>query len=575
MAFGGADTEMFSALQLLLLLGTTEACTTIIAGKKATADGSVMCTHSNDGEGNTDPRLVHIPARDHGAGAKRPIFFAPENYPRYTGVARGDVPAYRPVGNQSAMKPIGFIPEVAHTFAYHEDTYGALNEHQLGIGESTCSGKFGTKPLGQGGKAMMSVDTLSQLAMERTKSSRDAVKLMGALAEKYGFYGAGSFEGTAESLLVTDPEEGFIFHILPDDTGTSAIWAAQRVPDDHIGVVANAFVIREVNFSDPFNFLGSASVHAVAQKKGWWSPSEGLLDFTLVYSDGEYAHKYYSGRRVWGVYHLLSPSLELNATYEEYRRSKPYPVTAPPDKKVSVEDIARAMRYYYEGTAYDQTVGLAGGPFGDPDHALGGPGSHSTIKKGNWERTIGLWRTSDSYIVQSRSWLPAAKGGVLWWGAHAAPYTVYVPLTGGMAALPRVTLGHQAVLDKGTLFWAIRYIANLAKLKHSYMIKEISAFQTQMHAEGARLLAAADAADGQEADPGDALARHSAHVAEGLVELFDKLMFKYSDGFINVVQPDGSFSSSSVPYPDWWLKAVGYEEGPPPVPPTDSGVQFV
>ena len=205
---------------------------------------------------------------------------------------------------------------------------------------------------------------------------------------------------------------------------------------------------------------------------------------------------------------------------------------------------------------------------GDPDHALGGPGSHSTIKKGNWERTIGLWRTSDSYIVQSRSWLPAAKGGSPVVGCARCTVHGLRAAHGRHGSAPTVTLGHQAVLDKGTLFWAIRYIANLAKLKHSYMIKEISTFQTQMHAEGARLLAAADAADGQEADPGDALARHSAHVAEGLVELFDKLMFKYSDGFINVVQPDGSFSSSSVPYPDWWLKAVGYEEGPPPVPPT-------
>lgn len=191
--------------------------------------------------------------------------------------------------NQSAFAPIGYIPEVAHTYAYFEETYGAINEHQVGIGESTCSGVFGTKPATMGGHALFSVDTLTQLAMERTTTARAAVKLMGAMAEAHGFYGAGSFEGTAESLLVTDPNEGFIFHILPDPTGKSAIWAAQRVPDDHVATVANAFVIRGVDLTKPHEFLCSASVHAVAKAKGWWKPSDGLLDFTALYSDGEYA----------------------------------------------------------------------------------------------------------------------------------------------------------------------------------------------------------------------------------------------------------------------------------------------
>ena len=302
-------------LATLLSLSAVRACTTIIAGKKATADGSVMCTHSNDGEGGTDPRLVHIPARDHAAGAMRPIFFAPENYPRYVGAARGAA-AYLPSGNQTAMVPIGQIPEVPHTYSYFEETYGALNEHQLGIGESTCSGVFGAKPAGGGGKALLSVDTLTQIAMERTTSSREAVALMGSLAEKYGFYGAGSFEGTAESLMVTDPHEGFIFHILPDPTGTSAIWAAQRVPDDHIAVVPNVFIIREVNFTDAFTFLGSASVHSVAQAKGWWKPTDGLLDFTKVYSDGEYAHKV---RRA-------APPSPVDSLARSYRTAPPSPV---------------------------------------------------------------------------------------------------------------------------------------------------------------------------------------------------------------------------------------------------------
>jgi dipeptidase len=283
-----------------------------------------------------------------------------------------------------------------------EETYGTINEHQVGIGESTCSGVFSAKALGHGGQALFSVDTLTQLAMERTNSSRAAVELMGRMAEAHGFYGQDdSFEGGAESLLVTDPHEGWIFHILSDPTKKSAIWAAQRVPDDHIGVVANAFVIRDLDPNDKTNFLFSQSVYDVAQAQGWWRPDHGLLDFAGIYSDGEYAHKFYSGRRVWGVYHLLAPSLRLSPDYEEYLKSRPYPVTAKPDKKVSVADLADVHRSYYEGTQFDQTVSIAAGPFGTPDHVASGPASGSNVT-GNWERTIGLWRTSDTTIVQSR-----------------------------------------------------------------------------------------------------------------------------------------------------------------------------
>jgi len=390
---------------------------------------------------------------------------------------------------------------------------------------------------------------------------------MGGLAEEGGFYGAGSFEGSAESLLVTDSHEAFVFHILPDPTGTSAIWAAQRVPDDHIAVVANAFAIREVNFSDPTNFLGSASVHSVAQEKGWWKPSDGLLDFTAIYSDGEYDHKYYSGRRVWGVYRLLAPSLGLSAEYDEWRKSRPYPVSGKPDAKVRVADFAATMRSYYEGTPYDATVSLAAGPWATPDHVVGGSAGGKV--KGNWERTIGIYRTSDSYIVQSRAWLPNAVGGLLWFGPHAAPYTLYVPFAAGMGALPASTLGHPAALDKATLFWGVRYLANYVQLKRSHMVKEVQALQASMHDAALKAVARADASadNWSPASLHKIYSDHAAEVLHAIWELADHLMFKYADGFINEVRADGSVSVTADSYPDWWLKAVGYEDGPPPVPP--------
>lgn len=147
--------------------------------------------------------------------------------------------------------------QVNHTFSYFEATYGIMNEFQVGIAESTCSGMYVSRSVGLGGKALLSIDQLSQIAMERAKTSREAVQIMGELSEKYGFYGESeSFEGGSESLIVTDPDEAFVFHILADPTGSSSIWVAARVPDDSVAVVANMFSVREVDLSDTVNFLG-------------------------------------------------------------------------------------------------------------------------------------------------------------------------------------------------------------------------------------------------------------------------------------------------------------------------------
>jgi len=140
---------------------------------------------------------------------------------------------------------------------------------------------------------------LGHIALERTKTARDAIRLMGELSEMYGFYGADEtdYEGTSESLLIADKNEAWVFHILGDDTGAGSIWAAQRVPDDHFAAVTNVFIIRDIDF-DSEDFMYSKNIKEVAIRNNLWNDDEPF-DFTSIYSAGEGGHKYYNGRRMW------------------------------------------------------------------------------------------------------------------------------------------------------------------------------------------------------------------------------------------------------------------------------------
>lgn len=525
-----------------------------------------MATHTNDGGGTTDPRLVKIPARDYGEGSKRPIYGSPENYPRYVGSER-NAPQYFLENCQAGttkcktFQPMGFIPQVNHTFAYFEATYGIMNEYQVAISESTCSGVFAASAVGMGGKALLSIDQLSQIAMERAKSAREAVQLMGNLAEEYGFYGeSNSFEGGSESLIVTDPTEGWVFHILADPTGTSAIWAAARVPDDSVAVVANMFSIREIDLIDSANFLGSSDMWDIAEKYGLWKQGD-QKDFTRTFSDGEYAHKYYSGRRMWGVFNLLASSQHLPSEYNNLKLDKPYPFAVPVDSLVGPQDMMTVLRYWYNGTIYSTGDGLAGGPFGTPDRYSGGSGE--SVVQGNWERTIALFRSSDTYVVQSRPYVPNSIGGVIWFGPAAAHATNYVPVLSSMDVVPDcLKWGWQGVYNMSSSYWVHRVTLNVAQIKFNYMIEDIRSLQNKLETESLQLLEEINESKHDSAS--NAIVENAEKGRKEFSELIDYLLFTYADGYINY-WTDGFFRSKSVGYPAWWLEQVGYQNGPPPV----------
>jgi len=545
---------MRRAIAALLLVGPGVAlgCTTLLAGPGATVDGSVLVSHSNDADGEGAGNLQVVKAADWPPNAT-----------------------------------VSGIPQVAHTYAYHTEAYAAMNEHQVGLGESTCPAAFN----GSGGGAMLDIVALSDIGLQRARTAREAILTMGALAERcgehtlamcggcavvtrpcplsrgrYGFRGDGTFEGSGESLMVADPTEGWIFHILPDAAGGSAIWCASRIPDDHVAVVANAFAIRQVRVADRgSDVLFSDSMLRTAAAMGWWGPGQPTLDFAAHFGGAtpEPSH-YYSGRRMWAVYRLLAPSAHFRSHNSKLHVDSNFSTSARPDAKVQLGSFFRVMRDYFEGTEFDLTQGLAAGPFGTPDRWRAGAAEAAV--GGAWERPIALYRTRISYVLQLRAWLPAAVGGVVWTAPHAAHTSCYVPFAVGMGSIPASHSNSSAgMVDMSTAFWLSRALFNRAQEAFRYMIVDIRTAQEEAEATSRAAQAAIDAAFVASRNltaASAAYASNAAQVMRALAALFDSLLDKYPDGYCNSC---GRGLPHHLGYPAWWLRAVNYSHGVAPV----------
>ncbi len=557
---------------LLFCVSPALCCTTTLVGKDASADGSVMASHSEDGL--HDPRLVYVAAKDHAPGAMRPVYYSEcalgyeARFGADTGLRLniiGRSPYYKAARDVPKSVPLGHIPQVAHTYAYLDGNYGIMNEHQLIMGECTDKAKVHPKP--EQGKRIFYSDELSRVALERCKTARGAIELMGQLIMKYGYY------GTGETLLVADPQEAWVMEMCGYDMdGTDGVWVAQRVPDDHIFVAANQFRIREVR-KDADDMMYSSNIFEVAQAKGWWDPQKAPLDWTKVYGDGEFHHPYYSLRRVWRALSLAAPSLNLPA-WVDGPFTKEYPFSIKPDNKMTVSDVMRIHRDNYEGTEFDLTKGLAAGPFGNPNRFEGGSegvmaGEKGPAVVGAFERPLNIYRCIYAYVCQARSSLPDPIGGVLWFGSDRPATSVLMPFYAGSGDLPEsLQKGSPFVFDRGSMWTAFNYVANYAMLKYSYMYKDIQAAQQKYETQffGAQPEVEARALElweaGKQNEAKSLLNEHSqqiaANVLEGWWQLSEQLYITYNDGYYNT---PGNLAEPLF-YPDWWLKEVGYEQGP-------------
>ena len=452
---------------------------------------------------------------------------------------------------------MGEIPQAEKTYTYFHVGYPFMNDQQVMMGEFTWSGRDEV----YNGDGMLMIANLEELGLARAATAREAIQIMGAMAEQYG-YGDGG-----ETLVVGDENELWVFEVCgpgmlwtADSGAVGAHWVAQRVPDDEVFVGANRARIGVVDFNDTENFMWSTDLTVLPQQMGWWSEGEDF-NFEKIFNPDPYGYPFYQSRREWRAFSLLAPSQE----FELKDDTEAYPFSIKPDEKVSIQDVMNIYSDHLEGTEYDLTQGLAAGPFGNPTRwALNTDQKPEGTEAQDWERSIVSYRCSYSFVSQSRSWLPDPVGGVLWFGEDSPDTTVYVPIYCGVTEIPEEwSSGERHVFDPDSAFWAFNFVNNWANLRWDAMYEEIRAkkasFEDEFFANQEAI--EAEAVKLYEQSPDKAVAYLTEYTGECMDTVFEgwwdfawHLVGRYADGYM--INEDGS--QTTLGYPTEWLEAVDF-----------------
>lgn len=424
-----------------------QSCTSIMVGRLASADGSVITSHTCDGRYRTWVQME--PAADHAPGTMHPV-------PRGTMQTR-----FR--GDTTGVKCMGEIPEAAHTYAYLNTAYPCFNEKQLAIGETT----FGGPDTLVNDKGWFTIEELERVALQRCDNARDAIRLMGSLAEQYG-YGDGG-----ECLTVADKNEVWQFEIVgigKDRIG--AAWVAKRVPDDHVAISANIPRIGAIDRKDK-DMMASANVEQVAIDNGLWD-GKGTFIFWKSFNTDYAKGKNFNDREYFLLNHF-APSLGLTYDMEEL------PFSVKPEKKVDVREVMALYRETYEGTDFDMTKGVKMAraatkahpadtivsPVANPWLSTNLRNTLNTLAPGTVEfrRTVAVAWCAYSHITQLRGWLPDSIGGICWISVDNPAQSPRIPVFSGTTALPAnfETCGQKQYVPDSYL-WQFRRANKLATL---------------------------------------------------------------------------------------------------------------
>ena len=435
-----------SAMMAVAMMGCVseaEACSNFIVGKKASVDGSVMCSYSADDYGMFQ-NLCHYPAAKHAKGEMRKIY-------------DWDTNMYH-----------GEIPEAAQTYS----VIGNINEWQVTIGETT----YGGREERVDSTGIMDYGSLIYVALQRSKTAREAIKVMTTLANTYGYNSEG------ETFTICDPNEAWIMEMMGKGAGSKgAVWVALRIPDDAICAHANQSRIGKFNMKDKKNVMYAKDVVSFARSKGWFQGKDADFSWKMAYAKPDFSGRRFCDARAWSMLnHFYDMTPYLDWALGKNPDAQDMPLWVVPNKKVSVKDVENVMRDHYEGTPLSVADGsdIGGGIWEMPYRPT--PLMYKVDGKQYFnERPVSTQQSGFVFVSQMRSWLPREIGGVFWFANDDANMAAFTPVYCSMTERPECynTPGVDALhFSKKNAYWVCNMTSNMVYPRYSLMfptLKEV------------------------------------------------------------------------------------------------------
>ena len=502
------------------------ACTNMLVGKKASVNGATMISYNADSH-TLYGELYFTPAADHAPGAMRKVIEWDTN------------------------KPLGEIPQPAHTYR----VVGNVNEWQVTIAESTWGGRHRLSDK----NGIIDYGSLIYIALERSKTAREAIDVMTSLVSEYGYYSSG------ETFSIGDPNEIWVMDLVGKGTGnTGAVWVAQRIPDDCISAHANQARIHKFpqakkklnkkmnRYEVGDSCMFSADLIPFGRTLGY-EGSDADFDFAATFGDLDYSAFRGCDGRVWAFFNRYASGMERYFDFVDMvEGAEVLPLYVKPDRLLSHRDIQDALGDHFEGTPWDMTKDVGGGPFHSPYRWRP---MHFEVDGVTYthERAIGTQQTGFSFVAEMRGWLPREVGAKTWFAADDAATAIFMPIYNNILEAPlclRVGNGDMLTFSWTSAFWMTNWVANQCYSRYEDMKVDVDRVRNEIMD---RWDAETDSIDAQAvallknstsdvtAFLNEYTARESNDATEAYKELGIYLLVKYLDGNIKQ-EKDGEFA---------------------------------